>query len=1035
MVVVNMFQAHVAKMKRTLRSYRLRTINRSYVSVALLLVGLLGSGALLWSGMAKAAGTATLALSPSAQTVGVGGTIQFNIVATVTNDSTNGIQANLNYDSTMFDSGTANCGSALALKAQGTVSGGVIRLACLQDVGNSAPPATGTFTVGTITLHAASGGVDTETFRVNSDLESSVASTSQGNPNILSGTTGGTYTVDATPPNTNITAAPSSPTNATTADFSFTSTEGSSTFQCQIDGGSFSTCTSPKQYTGLSLGSHTFNVKATDAYGNVDASPATHTWTISSLVGPTVSITAPTNGTSVRGTVVLAANAADSDGTVSSVQFKVDGTNQGAADTSAPYTVNWDTTAVSEASHTITAVATDNDSNATTSSSVTVTVDNTAPNTTITSTPINTTQSGSASFTFSSNESPVTFACQIDGGGFSTCTSPKNYTGLAFGSHTFQVRATDPAGNVDSTPASETWSITDTTAPSVPGTPSASTPATDNTPTWTWTASTDNIGIDHYQVQWCATSDFSGCGSNVANASSATYTHSVALAENDWFFRVRALDGAGNASAFSAAGTVYIDTTPPQTTILSSAIGTTQSRTATFTFITSEAPATYQCQLDGGSYTTCNTPQTYNNLTVGSHTFNVRAIDQYGNTDASPATETWTVFDSTAPTVPGTPTTTTPTSNPRPDWTWTASTDTFGVDHYEVQWCTASNFSGCNSNTASSFTTSYTHTADLAVNTWYFRVRAVDASGNPSAYSSNGTVVVTPPPIVISNLTITPATTGATVTWTTNFASTTQLEYGLGIAGSGYGSTTTLADTGSGVTSHTANMPTLVSCATYHLRALSTDTTPRSAQGTDTQFATAGCPGSATVTGAQSAAITFGAGGSLSFDDGDGSVGLTVPANASTANLNYQIERLTAAALTPAAAPSGLKAVADRAYQFVALQAPGTAVTTFAQPITVTMGYTEAMAAKYKQGTLKLYSRDTGNWAGLDNCTINTTARTVSCTTTHFSSFALFGEEVPPLEQLAGTLPKVGGGLLGAALMAGGAMATAVRLQRRRRRD
>ena len=67
--------------------------------------------------------------------------------------------------------------------------------------------------------------------------------------------------------------------------------------------------------------------------------------------------------------------------------------------------------------------------------------------------------SKSATFTFSSSEAGSTFECSLDGAAFQSCASPKDYTALSNGSHTFRVRAKDAAGNVDASPASSTWKV------------------------------------------------------------------------------------------------------------------------------------------------------------------------------------------------------------------------------------------------------------------------------------------------------------------------------------------------------------------------------------------------------------------------------------------------------------------------------------------------------------------------------------------------------------------------------------------------
>jgi hypothetical protein len=83
---------------------------------------------------------------------------------------------------------------------------------------------------------------------------------------------------DAQPPETAITGGPGDTTD-TTAVFSF-SADDATGFSCRLDAGPWEPCGSPKSYSGLNLGAHTFEVTATDAVGNTDPTPARHSWQV-----------------------------------------------------------------------------------------------------------------------------------------------------------------------------------------------------------------------------------------------------------------------------------------------------------------------------------------------------------------------------------------------------------------------------------------------------------------------------------------------------------------------------------------------------------------------------------------------------------------------------------------------------------------------------------------------------------------------------------------------------------------------------------
>jgi Bacterial Ig-like domain len=125
------------------------------------------------------------------------------------------------------------------------------------------------------------------------------------------GNTGGTtsyaWRIDATAPETRLTSAPRPRTTIVSATFRFAASEAAA-FQCRLDTGAFAACVSPKTYTRLRRRAHTFEVRAVDAAGNVDPTPAVRRWTIAALTRTTsgsAALLAPRAGARVRSAPLL----------------------------------------------------------------------------------------------------------------------------------------------------------------------------------------------------------------------------------------------------------------------------------------------------------------------------------------------------------------------------------------------------------------------------------------------------------------------------------------------------------------------------------------------------------------------------------------------------------------------------------------------------------------------------------------------------------------------------------------------------------
>lgn len=425
--------------------------------------------------------------------------------------------------------------------------------------------------------------------------------------------------VDGTPPaDPAITEQPLDPTNDTTPMFSFSDSDGSATFRCQLDGGGFSVCTSPKTYSAQVDGPHSFDVKAIDSAGN-ESGVTSFSWTIDTVAPPAPTITSapPNPDTDSSPTFEFSDSEAG-------VTFRCELDGGAFATCTSPKTYG----SQADGSHTFTVEAVDAAGN-TASATYTWTIDTTPPPVpTITSKPTNPSNNTSPTFEFTDSEAGVSFECKLDPGGvYAACTSPKAYSGLTGNpntNYTFRVRAVD-ATQHKSNAATYSWTV-DTDPPGVTLDSTPSDLSNDSTPTFAFHADETSTFICRLDAQ-----AFAACSSPKTLPATPDGLHT---------FTVRATDAAGNTGQASRAWT--IDATAPKVTLTQKPQSPSDDSTPTFDFSADEpAPTGFQCKLDSGSFAACTGPTTLSPTLDGSHTFTVRATDAAGNTGVT--SYTWTI--------------------------------------------------------------------------------------------------------------------------------------------------------------------------------------------------------------------------------------------------------------------------------------------------------------------------------------------------------------------------------------------------------
>ncbi len=398
------------------------------------------------------------------------------------------------------------------------------------------------------------------------------------------------------------------------------------------------------QLSALTEGTHSLTAKAKDAAGNVSVASTALPVIIDSIAPNAPVIAAPVDGSIGTNNKPTFSGTSEVNSTVN---VYIDGALAGQP--TADAIGNWSITPTSpltEGARSVKASATDVAGNTSVFSAANAfTIDTTPPVATITSQPSNPTNSKSAAFIFKGTDTGGSgvnhLECALDLAPFATCTSPQNYSNLADGPHTFNVRGVDNAGNVSAT-MSYSWTI-DTTPPVVTITSQPSNPANSKSATFTFNGTdTGGSGVNHLE-----------CALDLAPFATCTSPQNYSnLADGPHTFNVRGVDNAGNVSATMSCSWT-IDTTPPVVTITSQPSNPTNSKSAAFAFNGTDTGGSgvnhLECALDLAPFANCTSPQNYSNLADGTYTFNVRGVDNAGNMSATKS-YSWTI-NSIGPTV------------------------------------------------------------------------------------------------------------------------------------------------------------------------------------------------------------------------------------------------------------------------------------------------------------------------------------------------------------------------------------------------
>ena len=520
------------------------------------------------------------------------------------------------------------------------------------------------------------------------------------------------------------------PSDATpTWDFT---TEPGATTECELSDGAgvmdpYAPCDASVTYdlSAEADGPYSVSVRATDAAGNVGP-PSTAGFTLDRS-GPDVDITSsPTSPSTSRSPSWSFTTEA---GATAQCQLSGPG---GYLSIQSPCTspVSFDLTGQPDGDYSLSIQATDPAGNPGAPAGAVYTLDTTLPAPpNITSAPTSPGNSLGPSWGFTAEAGAGT-QCELTGPGYSSpfapCTSPESFSlaGESDGVYTFRVRATDQAGNTG--PDATSDYTLDTTGPAVSITSEPASPNNSRSPQWDFTT-------EGGATTECRLSDAGGPIGLWASCSAPATMDLTSLPDGAYTFEVQATDPVGNTGPVEASTPYVLDTAPPAVSITSTP-GTPGNDTDPEWSFSSEAGASFECELVGPGYSSpfaqCTSPELSSlaGQSDGDYTFSVRATDEAGNT--GPVDSDTYTLDTTPPAAPViTSAPATPGTDRSPSWSFTSEPGTSTECEF-VQGKLTIPYTACSS----------PQTLDLTGapdGNYTIRVRAVDPAGNAGPETSH----------------------------------------------------------------------------------------------------------------------------------------------------------------------------------------------------------------------------------------------------------------------------------------------------------